>query len=235
MLTHRRSTCRFLPLLVTLATIMCSLPAVAASIAVVATEDGAIQSSGALGLSLDVTDEQIRTIRSGPNNIRHGVYEFDLSVLPAGVLVTAAQLQLEAGGIVSNTSSTSPVRFVSFVGDGAVTLSDFDTPGDEQAQPSFASGASGVKAGDLLAINLLLPEAIQTMAPSGGFLTIRSETFDFVNFRVRSLESSAVGAMRPTLLVTYSVPEPKAAWLFVGGWALVIRRRSVPSRPKKRA
>ena len=65
--------------------------------------DGRVQSSGVLGLDAVDDETSIQTHRSGGNNIRHGIFMFDLQDVPMGWEVGSAKLVLTNAGTVSNT------------------------------------------------------------------------------------------------------------------------------------
>ena len=169
--------------------------------------DAAIQSSGALGLSVD-DGASIQTSRSGGNNIRHGIYVFDLSSVPENATIAAAEFRVTTAALISNTGATAMVDFHGFAGDASITEADFDTPAStvdsllvSENFPAGAGASPGV--GSVLGIGVTNLDPIQAIVddPSSDFLMIRSETVNFVTFRVDSLENT-VGSGVPTLVLT---------------------------------
>lgn len=188
--------------------------------------DGEVQYSGVLGYTVLEDNTTVRTSRSGGNNVRHSVYEFDFGSLPAGAIITSATLKLTTGGILSNTGTAADVFFYAFEGDGLITESDHGniTPGIEVAAQTYLTGSNGPSIGTLLQIPLNDLSALQSVADGGGsFLSIRSQTVNFVTFTIRSLETGVSGTVRPTLEVTY-IPAPASLGLLVMA-GLYARRR----------
>ena len=110
------------------------------------TVDGAVQSSGVLGISIQ-DNESNRTSRSGGNNVRNAVYEFDLSSLPADAIITGASFNVTTRLIVSNVGNNPrDITFVTYAGDGVITEADYQgTPTgniarDESGQHRRSSG-----------------------------------------------------------------------------------------------
>ncbi len=189
--------------------------------------DGDVVFQGAIGYTVDGTDVRVSTSRSGGNNVRHGVYEFDLASLPAGIEVTRARLLLTTASLISNTGATAEVNFLSFAGDGTITQNDHGdfTLGTLVAAEVYPTGST-IPVGTTLTIELddtMLIESIANGDVSGTF-GIRSETVNFVTFSIASLENSDQAA--PRLVIDY-IPSPGTASLaFLGGITLLRRRRS---------
>jgi len=189
--------------------------------------DGRVQSSGVLGQTLLTGEQNIHTGRSGGSNISDGLFEFDLSSLPAGATVTGAVLQFRTDSLISNTSSTASVSFLGFTGNGVLEVTDESAAATQINLTDFAAGVGGVANNTNLALTLsdLAPiNAVLNDADTNDFFTVRSETVNFVTFNVDSLESTDVGALPASLLITY-VPEPATAGLFALIPALLGRRR----------
>jgi len=187
----------------------------AAPIFISAFSDGEIDSAGALGVTADTTQASIRTSRSGNNNIHHGAFVFDLSVIPAGALIDSVDFQVTTAGLIANTSATATVEFHGFASDNVIDASDFDSPTSSVstlfASETFPTGAGGSPPiGSVLSVPLSTTAFQSLVDGNNNYMTLRSETVSFVTFHVQSLENT-VGAAPPTLVVnTTSVPEPSA-------------------------
>lgn len=187
------------------------------------TVDADVQSSGVLGISVE-DNESNRTARSGGNNVRNSVYEFDLSSLPAGAIITKAELSLTTRLIVTNVGSApADVTFVTYAGDGMVTAADYqdNTTG---TVARVESDLVGTPANTDLLIDLNVLTDVQAAADGSGLLTIRSQTVNFVTFSVHSLETTSSTAILPVLNITY-IPAPATAALLIASVAPVARRR----------
>lgn len=192
----------------------------AATVTVGAAADGFIQSSGVLGLSTGDAEANIRTSRSGRNNIRQGVYEFDLTgIVPDTATITSAKLLLTTSLLLSNTpiNPAVDIRLDTYVGDGVVGTSDFDADeangGNLVSQGSFPFGTiqdGGTPEGTLLEFVLSDLGLLSSVAATDGFIGYRTETNNFATFRVASSESSEFAG--PQLEITFEetapVPEP---------------------------
>ncbi len=187
------------------------------------TSDADVQSSGVLGVSVE-DNESNRTARSGGNNVRNSVYEFDLSSLPADAVITGASFNVTTRLIVSNVgSAAADVTFVTYAGDGVVTTADYqgNTAGNVAA---IASDLVGTSAGTDVSIALDSLADLQAAVDGSGLLTLRSQTVNFVTFSVHSLETTFTGVTLPTLSITY-IPAPATAALLLGGVLPMARRR----------
>ena len=191
--------------------------------------DGYVQSSGVLGLSSADGDATILTRRSGGNNVRHGIFEFDLSSIPAGQTIIGATLNLTTLGLISNTGGNpAPISIFGYTGDGSITTADYGvdpTPGSPDAFQSLATGVGGVPSGTTIAFAFTdLSSLIAAYNDPGQIFGARSQTISFASFTVHSSEA-AVAANRPSLQVQF-VPEPSRALLSLVGIAAVgLRRR----------
>lgn len=187
-----------------------------ATVTIGAAEDGFIQSSGVLGLSTGDSDDFVTTSRSGRNNIRQVVYEFDLAgVIPDSATITNARLLLTTAGLLSNTSANSAVdiRLDTYVGDGVVGEDDFDPDeangGTLVSQGSFPFGTvgnGGVPEGTSLEFILSDLSLLSSVAAADGFIGYRTETNNFATFRIASSESSTLTG--PQLEINFEVAEP---------------------------
>lgn len=187
------------------------------------TVDGAVQSSGVLGISIQ-DNESNRTSRSGGNNVRNAVYEFDLSSLPADAIITGASFNVTTRLIVSNVSNNPrDITFVTYAGDGVITEADYqgNTAGNIAR---VESGLVGAPNGTDLSIALDGIADLQAAVDGSGLLTLRSQTVNFVTFSVHSLETTFTGVTLPTLSITY-IPAPATAALLLAGVMPAARRR----------
>lgn len=200
------------------------------SVDLLASADGEVQFSGTLGFEAFDANPSLRTARSGGNNVRHAIYEFDLSSIPAGATVTGATLRLTTFGLISNTQATANIDFFAWQGDGAITVEDHGDQampfGSLIAQEEYDAGAGGVPSNTLLDIPFDSLSVLQSaIDDNASFLSVRSETFNFATFQIHSLETTNSAVLRPTLVVEY-VPTPGAAALLaLGGLAATRRRR----------
>ena len=192
--------------------------------------DGYVQSSGVLGLSTDDTGTFIGTSRSGGNNIRQAMYEFDLSGLPDGATIMGASFFLRTSSPISNTDPTVTVRLDAYIGDGAVTTGDFDAlegaGGNLVDSLVFAQGtAAGLEVEFVFDDLTTLQAAYESVDQ---FVGLRTETHNFATFQVHSSENLVNAAFDPSLEITFVVPEPSAFALIGGLLALgcvALRRR----------
>jgi len=195
----------------------------AATISIPASVDGAVQSSGVLGLS--VTNDTINsTLRSGGANIRQSIFEFDISTISSSALVTEAYFEFDTT-TASNTGG-NPVEFRidGFVGDGVIGTGDFDS--------NEASGGDLVYSGDLvtgssantsLSLQLTDLTSLQSAITSGeDYFGLRTETNNFATLGIRSLENTT-GADPVLRLVV--VPEPSVSFLASFACLFLFRRR----------
>ncbi len=198
-------------------------PLGATTVAIPATVDGYVQSSGVLGLSTSATNDEvfIDSSMSGENNVRHGIYEFDLADVPDGATIMAATLQLTTARFISNTGGNpAPVSIYGYTGDGTISTSDYDaaapTIGFQELPLSAATGAT---------IDFDFSDLTEISAANnspGDVFGAGSKTISFVSFRIASLEN--VNFAPPTLVVTY-VPEPGSTALLLVGLMGFLGRR----------
>ncbi len=202
-----------------------SAPSGAQTLLIDVLADGRVQSSGVLGETLFTDEERIITSRSGGSNISNGLFEFDLALVPAGVTITGVDLLIRTSGTVSQVGSNpAPVIFSAFRGNGMLELLDNSAPATEVVNQNFQGTVNNTDL-DLSFTTVTPVQDLLDDADSTDFLTIRSETVNFVTFQVDSLESTATDAVAASLRITY-VPEPSSAFLcLLGGAAMAVRRR----------
>lgn len=197
-------------------------------VSIPASVDGYVQSSGVLGLSTSATNDEVNidTSMSGGNNVRYGIYEFDLGSVPDGSTIVAATLQLTTSRFISNTGGNpAPVSIYGYTGDGVVSTSDYDgtSPTIAFLESPTGTGAGSTPSGttlDYVFNDLAALTAANNSA--GDIFGAGSRTISFVSFRVASLENETFAP--PTLVVSY-VPEPgSTGLLLLGGLGMMTRR-----------
>ena len=163
---------------------------VADSIEIVAIEDATVDSNGALGQEIITDAEFIETSMSGSSNVSDGLFEFDLSILPAGATIDSVTLKLRTAQIISNTSNESTVEFYGFIGNGQLEVEDQGAGGVLVQSEIFQSGILDNVELEVQLSNIGVFNTAISDGSSDDFITIRSETENFVLMRVDSLESS---------------------------------------------
>ena len=85
---------------------------------------------GSGAYSIDTTGPNVSAILTSTEELR-GVWEFPIDSIPVGSRVNSATLQLFLGLIVNSTGGDAPSTFqmCGYVGDGAVTASDWNNDG----------------------------------------------------------------------------------------------------------
>lgn len=191
--------------------------------------DGRVQSSGAAGQTLFTAEEDISTLMSGPSNISDGLFEFDLSSLPSDAIITSAELLFRTAAVITNTSGTAPVEFFGYTGDGIIEITDESAAATSIASVDFPTTIGNNESVTAAISNLSSIESVLTDANSDDFFGVRSETINFVDFRVDSLESTDLDAAPATLRLTFetsTVPEPSSlAMIGALGLGFLTRRR----------
>lgn len=170
----------------------------------VAIADATVDSNGALGQELIEGAEVIETSMSGGSNISDGLYEFDLSGIPAGATINSAVLRMRTAFLVSNVGDEAPIEFFGFTGNGALELADQANSATVIGIDSFAVGTAADTDLDFEITNLIPLNNVLSDGNSDDFFTIRSETENFVTYRFHSLESTDSNASPATLIVTFS-------------------------------
>lgn len=208
-----------------LAIMMSKVVGAATMVSIPATVDGYVQFSGALGFSTSATGNDeifIDTTMSGGSNVRHGIYEFDLSDVPDGATITAATFQLTTARFISNTGGNpAPISIYGYTGDGVVATTDYDA-----AAPTIAFQSLPLSTATGTTINFAFTDLSQVNAANdsaGDVFGVGSKTVSFVSFRIASLENESFAP--PTLLLTY-VPEAGTVGLMLLGMAGLLGRRS---------
>ena len=181
-----------------------SSPLHADTMEIIALADATVESNGVNGQEILPDAESIQTSMSGGSNIRDGLYEFDLSAIPAGATVESATLQLRTSQIITNTNGNSPVEFFAFTGNGVLEISDQGAAATSFAMEVFATGTPANTDIEIEFDSVAILNNILTDGNSDSFMTVRSETENFVLFRVHSLEATDSAAVPATLVVTYS-------------------------------
>ena len=191
--------------------------------------DGRVQFSGTLGQTLFTAEEDISTLMSGPSNISDGLFEFDLSSLPSDAVVTSAELLFRTAATISNTSGTAPVEFFSYTGDGIVDITDESAAATSIASIDFPTTIGNNEPVSVAISNLSVIESVLADTNVDDFFGVRSETINFVDFRVDSLESTDLNAAPAALRLTFetsAVPEPSSLTMIGAlGLGFLARRR----------
>ncbi len=188
------------------------------------TTDGLVTFDSELGYSVEDQSDRIRADNSGPNSVRDGVFEFDLSVLPADAQILGANLQITTADVITAPGMQAHVFYFGFAADGQIGGDDHrdNTPGVYLADERYDAGPAGVPAGVQLTVAFNDIAPLQAVLDDGRFFGVRIQATEGVVLDVHSIESALADA-RPVLNVSY-VPEPAALLLLVGGTALLRRR-----------
>lgn len=193
--------------------------------------DGYVQFNGVIGYEVNTDSSVLGTVRSGANNVRNSIYEFDLGAIPTTATIDAVSLFVTTSQTISNVGSQASVSFVGFAGDGAVTIADHEntTTGTALATEVYAVGTAS---GTLLEIDLGSAGVglVQSLLGSA-LLTLRSQTVDFVTFNVASLEHPSLAGA--ALSIDYTpIPLPGTLGLFAPAvLGLCARRRTTRRGP----
>ena len=166
--------------------------------------DATVDSNGALGQEIIDNAEVIETSMSGGSNISDGLYEFDLSGIPAGATIDSAVLILRTAFLVSNTGSEAPIEFFGFTGNGTLELADQANSATAISMATFAVGTAADTDLEFELSNLIPLNNVLGDGNSDDFFTIRSEAENFVTYRFHSLESTDTNAVPAVLVVTFS-------------------------------
>jgi MYXO-CTERM domain-containing protein len=207
--------------------LICFLPLAApAAVTLTAVADGDVEDLITPGYAVDSTDVKVGTVAAD----KRGIYEFDLSSLPTGSVITGATLKLMLNSQISNVGAVpATITFSGFTGNGTIEAADYYTGATQLAQETYPTDATRAPIGTLLSIALTDLTAVQAASDSAGrYLGIRSSTTQTgVTFSVRSLENTTSGSVAPTLELEFaSAPEPSLTVLgMVGMAALGMRRR----------
>lgn len=211
--------------LATLLTLLFPTSLSAATMTLGTTDDGWVRTFG--GAAVDTSDTAVSVSQSG-GNIFNGIFEFDLASIDDGATINSVSFEWTNTRFVSNTGATAAVDLFAYLGDGAVSIADYDAVGDQVADASVPKGGG---AGDVTTIGFT-DLTMFTSALVSDLLTIRFETDSFASFRIASLENTAFDAGR--LVVDYTpgtvsaVPLPASGLLLLGalgGVAGLHRRR----------
>jgi len=180
-----------------------------------------------LGDHLYTSESAITMVRSGGNNVSRGLFEFDLSGIPAGGTITAATLLLTTSSLISNTSSPAPMYYYSYTGNGLVELADYSIAAIQVAAGSYATGSSGVPVNTQLQVVFAsLAPLVTAQAQPSPYFGVRTEVPNFVTLGVHS-EEAINSAYRPVLrLSVIPIPEPETWTLLSAGLGLLALRRA---------
>lgn len=202
--------------------------ATAATITLTPIVDGEIHQTAA-GQTVDTSLESITTSMSGPNNVKRGVFGFDLSNIPEGAMINSVTLKLTTSALISNVGSTATISFLGY-GDESVNvdLGDWNAGSLVATETYNTGGATPI--GTVLCIDIDDVDTIQELidgnnfANSGSGITnpysIRTQTENFVTFRVLSneggsLDVSAGPILQPHLVIDFTaspVPVESVSW-----------------------
>ena len=141
---------------------------------------------------------------SGSSNISDGLFEFDLSLLPAGTTINSVTLKLRTAQLISNTSDESNVNFFAFLGNGVLEVEDQAAGGVLVQSEVFQSGTPDNVELEIELANIAVFNDAINDGNLNDYITMRSETENFVLMRVDSLESTEPGAMAATLVINFT-------------------------------
>ena len=191
----------------------------AASVDLMPTADGDVQTFG--GDDVNVSATHIAFTQSG-GLIRNGILEFDLSPIADNATITAARLDITLTRFVSNTSGTAAIDLFAYNGDGIVDINDYAAPGIQVADTTTPTG--GV-AGDVRSFNFTTVAPIAD-ALAANLLSVRIETDNFASINFASLENAVLSAANLHIEFT-PVPLPAGLPMALSGLALMgfARRR----------
>ena len=134
--------------LTTISLLFGAMIANAASVELLPTSDGDVQTFG--GDDVNVSRTHIAFTQSG-GLIRNAILEFDLASIPNTATVTAVQLNLTLTRFVSNTGANpAAIDIIAYNGDGMIDLNDFAASGTQVVDTTTPAG--GV-AGDIRALH----------------------------------------------------------------------------------
>ncbi|TVQ61406.1 MAG: hypothetical protein EA379_06445 [Phycisphaerales bacterium] len=191
---------------------------------ILASEDGDVHYTGLSNYAVNTTSAAVVSVRSGGNNVRNGVYVFDLGSIPSWAIVTGATLRLTTGALISNVGSTADVFFQAYASDGTITVDDHQNF-LSAAQVAMETFTVGTSANTPLTIDFDDLAPLQAAIDDGAsFLSVRSTTVNFVTFSIRSLESTVGVEFKPTLELTY-IPSPGSAALMCLAIGVMAPRR----------
>lgn len=185
----------------------------AATMTLSAIDDGSVKTFG--GAVADTADTSVSVSQSG-GNITNGIFEFNLAAIDNSATINSVSFEWTNSRFVSNTGAQAAVDLFAYLGDGVVSIADYDAAGDQVADTSVPKGGSG---GDVTTIGFT-DLGIFNTALLGDLLSVRFETDSFASFRVASLENTVFDAAR--LVVDYTpgtvsaVPLPASGLLLLG-------------------
>ncbi|QEG23013.1 hypothetical protein [Mariniblastus fucicola] len=192
------------------------------SVDFIAAADGDVLTFG--GDSIDTVDTRLQFQQSG-GLIRNVILEFDIGDLSPNAVINSASLNVVKDGNLANTGSNpAPVEIFGYVGDGNITLGDYDAPASSLGSGEIILGLSNGTALDFTLDTVL----IQAIADSTGLLTLRLETNNFATVNFASTETTTAFAPPTLTLEISAVPEPSSAILIAGwlaGFCAIQRRK----------
>ncbi|MET1416040.1 VPLPA-CTERM sorting domain-containing protein [Roseibium sp. HPY-6] len=196
----------------------------AATMTINTVDDGWVQTFG--GDTVNTSDTTVSVSQSG-GNIFNGIFEFNLAGIDDNATINSVAFEWTNTRFVSNLGNSAEVDLFAYLGDGTVTVSDFDAAGDQVADTSVSTGGSP---GDVTMI-AFTDLNMFTTALLGDLLSVRFETDSFASFQIASLENQDWAAARLTVDYTpgpvSAVPLPASGLLLLGalGGVAGLRRR----------
>lgn len=187
-------------------------------------DDGWVRTFG--GNTVNTGDTTISVSQSGAN-IFNGIFEFNLAGIDDNATINSVAFEWTNTRFISNIGSSAEVDLFAYLGDGSVTISDFNAAGDQVADTSVSTGGSPGDVNTIAFTDLTM----FTSALLGDLLSVRFETDSFASFQIASLENQDWAAGR--LIVDYTpgqvsaVPLPASGLLLLGalGGVAGLRRR----------